>query len=198
VIPLEREKTIVNEESKIEAGEAIDAARDEKLSELDILKQSLEEKKKASEDYYNQLLRLKAEFDNFRRRTEKEKQNHLIWGKEEILLKQVSLLDVMEQAAASVMTAKNIESVQKGLELIKQEFVRMLTSEGITEIECKGKIFDPAVAEAMENVESDLPEGTVTEVMQKGYRLKDRVIRHAKVKVAKGKEGLEAGDTKEK
>ena len=175
----------MNDHKTDDAGETIEAAREDKLSELDILKQSLEEKKQLAEDYYNQLLRLKAEFDNFRRRTEKEKQNHLIWGKEEILLKQVALLDVMEQAESSVVTAANIESIQKGLELIKQEFVKMLSSEGITEINCIEKKFDPAFAEAVENVESDRPEGTVIEVMQKGYMLKDRVIRPAKVKVAK-------------
>lgn len=168
-----------------EAAETLDAARQDKLSELEILKQSVEEKKATADDYYNQLLRLRAEFDNFRKRTEKEKQNHLIWGKEEVLLKQVGLLDVMEQALASINTSNNIESIQKGLELIKQEFVKMLSSEGITEIDCLGKIFDPALAEAIEQVESDRPEGTVLEVMQKGYMLKDRVVRPARVKVAK-------------
>ena len=109
----------------------------------------------------------------------------MIWGKEEILLKQVGLLDVMEQASASIVTTTNIESIQKGLELIKQEFVKMLSSEGITEIDCLGKMFDPVFAEAIEQVESDRHEGTVIEVTQKGYMLKERVIRHAKVKVAK-------------
>jgi len=175
----------VTDQKTEDAGETLEAARQDKLSELDILKQSLEEKKQTADDNYNQLLRLRAEFDNFRRRTEREKQNHLIWGKEEILLKQVALMDVMEQAASSVVTAGNVESVQKGLELIMQEFVKMLTSEGLREIDCLDKQFDPAFAEAIDNVESDRPEGTVIEVIQKGYMLKDRVIRHAKVRVAK-------------
>lgn len=180
----------MNHKDNEETSETAEAAREEKLSELEILKQSVEEKKLAAEDYYNQLLRLRAEFENYRRRTEKEKQNHLIWGKEEILLKQVGLLDVMEQAAASIVTTNNIESIQKGLELIKMEFVKMLSSEGVTEVDCAGKKFDPALAEAVEQVESDLPEGTVTEVVQKGYMLKDRIIRPARVKVAKQKENL--------
>lgn len=175
----------MNNDKENEAGETIDAAREDKISEMEILKQSLEEKKQAAEDYYNQLLRLRAEFDNFRRRTEREKQNHLIWGKEEVLLKQVGLLDVMEQASASINTSNNIESIQKGLELIKQEFIKMLTSEGITEIDCLGKKFDPAMAEAVEQEESDVEEDTIIGVLQKGYMLKDRVIRPARVKVAK-------------
>jgi molecular chaperone GrpE len=173
------------------AGETVNAAREDKLSELEILQQSVEEKKKEAADYYNQLLRLKAEFENFRRRTEKDKQNHLIWGKEEVLLKQVGLLDVMEQASASIITTSNVESIQKGLELIRQEFVKMLSSEGIAEIACLDKMFDPALAEAVEQVESGRPEGTIIEVMQKGYTLKDRVIRPARVKVAKNKEQQE-------
>jgi molecular chaperone GrpE len=172
------------ENSSVES-ETETAAREDKLSELDILKQSLEEKKRAAEDYYNQLLRLKAEFENYRRRTEREKHNHLNWGKEEILLKQVAILDVLEQAAASTQTTTNIESIKQGLELIKQEFVKMLSSEGIVEIDCLNKVFDPSLHEAVEQVESIEPEGTIIEVMQKGYTLKDKLVRPARVKVAK-------------
>ena len=174
----DHEKPVVESETET-------VAREEKLSEQEILKQSLEEKGKAAEDYYNQLLRLKAEFENYRRRTEKEKHNHLAWGKEEILLKQVSLLDVLEQASASTQTTTNIESIKMGLDLIKIEFVKMLSSEGISEIDSIGKSFDPVLQEAVEQVESDEPEGTIIEGMQKGYKLKDRVIRPARVKVAK-------------
>ena len=176
----DQEKSSAESETETET-----AAREDKLSELEILKQSLDEKSKAAEDYYNQLLRLKAEFENFRRRTERDKHNHLAWGKEEILLKQVGILDVLEQAAASTQTTTNIESIKQGLELIKQEFVKMLSSEGIVEIDCLNKPFDPLLHEAVEQVESKEPEGTIIGVMQKGYKMKDRVIRVARVKVAK-------------
>jgi molecular chaperone GrpE len=163
-------------------------AREEKLSELEILQQSLEEKKKQADEYYDQLLRLKADFENFRRRTERDKQAHLQWGKEEILLKQIGLLDVLEHALQSARTSTNIESIQKGLELIRQEFAKMIYSEGIAEIESQGKKFDPSVHDAIEQVESDQPEGTVLETVQKGYQLNGRLIRPAKVKVSKKKE----------
>ena len=168
-----------------------DAARDEKMSELEILQQSLEEKKKQTDEYYDQLLRLKAEFDNYRKRTEREKQNHLAWGKEEILLKQVGLMDVLEQACASARTSNNLESIQKGLDLITLEFSRMLSSEGVVETESAGQKFDPCVHEAVEHVESDQPEGTIVEVLQKGYMMNGRVIRPARVKVAKKTEQKE-------
>ncbi len=163
-------------------------ARDEKLSELDILQQSLEEKKKQAESYYDQLLRLKAEFENYRRRSEKEKQSHLMWGKEEILMKQIGLLDVLQQAAKSAQSCTNIESIRKGLDLITQEFVKMLCSEGVAETNPLGKKFDPSTDEAVERVASDQEEGTVVDVAQKGYTFNGRVIRPAKVKVAKKEE----------
>ncbi|MFH1369310.1 MAG: nucleotide exchange factor GrpE [Elusimicrobiota bacterium] len=165
-----------------------EAARDEKMGELEILKQSLEEKKKLAEEYYNQLLRLKADFENFRKRTEKEKQSHLNWGKEEILLKQIDLLDVLDQAVESIKSSDNIESIKQGLTLMQQEFVKMLSSEGVKEVGVSGGRFDPAVYEAIEKVESDQPEDTVVEVVRKGYSFNTRVIRPAKVKVSKQKE----------
>ncbi|MCX5779173.1 MAG: nucleotide exchange factor GrpE [Elusimicrobia bacterium] len=161
-----------------------DDARDDKVAELDILRQSLEDKKKQSDDYYDQLLRMKAEFDNYRRRTEKERSTHISWGKEEILLKQVSILDILEQALASTKTSMNVESILQGLEMITREFVRMLSSEGITEMECAGKQFDPALHEAFEQVASDQPEGTIVAVLQKGYMMNGRVVRPARVQVA--------------
>lgn len=176
-------------EKKEENTEVIsETARDEKISELEILQQSLEEKKKQVDDYYDQLIRLKAEFENFRRRTEKEKQNHLLWGKEEILMKQIGLLDVLEQAAQSATTTNNIDSIIKGLNLISQEFVKILSSEGVVAIDAAGKKFDPGLHEALDQVESDREEGTILDVLQKGYTMNGRVIRAAKVRVAKKRE----------
>lgn len=164
-----------------------EAARNDKMQELEILQQSLDEKKKLAEDYYNQLLRMKADFENFRKRTDREKQSHLNWGKEEILLKQINLLDVLGQAVETTNNSDNIDSIRKGLALIHQEFVRMLASEGVKEIGAEGEKFDPAAHEAVDNIESALPENTIAEVMQKGYTFNSKVIRPAKVKVSKQK-----------
>lgn len=181
-----------------ENGETVSqAAREEKLSELEILRQSVEEKKKLADDYYDQLLRLKAEFENFRRRTEREKQNHVMWGKEDILLKQVSILDVLEQALQSARTSTNVESIRKGLELITQEFVRMMGSEGITAVDPKGVKFDPQVHEALEYVDSAEPDGTIVAVLQKGYTINGRVMRPARVQVAKNVAPQEPSGTPE-
>lgn len=164
-----------------------DAAREEKLTELEILRQSFEEKKKQAEEYYSQLLRLKADFENFRKRSDKEKQTHLQWGKEEMLLKQINQLDLLDQACRSANATDNIESIRKGLEMIYGEFAKLIASEGVKEIESAGKKFDPELHEAVEKVESEQEEDTVLEVVQKGYTYNTRVIRPAKVKVAKHK-----------
>ncbi len=162
-----------------------DDARDVKLTELEILRQSLEEKKKLADGYYEQLLRLRAEFDNFRRRSDKEKQTHLQWGKEEMLLKQIDLLDVLAQACRSARDSDNVESIRKGVEMIYAEFEKMLKSEGVTEIGAPGEDFDPELHEAVEKVEGPQPDNTILEVVQKGYMYNSRVIRPAKVKVIK-------------
>ena len=175
----------MSEEKKDASKDYCDEAREEKLSELDILKQSLDEKRKKAEEYYDQLLRLKADFENYRKRTERDKHSHMMWGKEEMLLKQLGILDILEQAHKSAMSSTNIEAVQKGLELIIQEFLKMTSSEGVSEIECLGKTFDPALEEAVDYIESNAKEGTVVEVLQKGYTSKQKLLRPAKVRVAK-------------
>ena len=108
-----------------------DDAREEKLSELEILKQSFDEKKRQAQDYYDQLLRLKADFENFRRRSEKEKKDYLDWGKEKILLKQIAMDDVLQQALKSAKTGNNVESIVVGLEMVSKEFEKMLKEEGV-------------------------------------------------------------------
>ncbi|OEG70207.1 hypothetical protein ATZ36_05635, partial [Candidatus Endomicrobiellum trichonymphae] len=118
-------------------------ARDEKICELEILKQSIEEKKKQVQDYYDQLLRLKADFENYRRRSEKEKKDYLEWGKEKILIKQISIDDVLRQALKSAESGNNIESIVLGLEMISKEFSKMMKEEGVEEIECDK--FDPNI-----------------------------------------------------
>ena len=118
-------------EENIEPTTVEEIAREEKLSELDILRQSVEEKQKKADEYYDQLLRLKADFENFRRRTEKEKQDFLNWGREKILIKQISIYDVFEQALQSVKAGKNLDSIMVGLDMIHKEFAKMLKEEGV-------------------------------------------------------------------
>jgi molecular chaperone GrpE len=158
-------------------------ARDEKILELEILKQSVQTQKELEQNYYDQLIRLKADFENYRRRSEKEKKDYLDWGKEKILIKQINIDDVLQQALKSAKSGNNIDSIVVGLDMISKEFSKMLKEEGIEEIFCEK--FDPNVCEALDIVESQEEDGKVLEVYQKGYKMNGKLIRTAKVKVAK-------------
>ncbi|MDR3244200.1 MAG: nucleotide exchange factor GrpE [Elusimicrobiota bacterium] len=183
----EKEKEIENDKEDISLEE--DAKEEEKPSELEILKQSLEDKKKESQDYFDQLLILKADFENFRKRSEKEKRDFLEWGKEKILVKQISMNDVLQQALKSAKSGGKVEDIIIGLDMVNKEFDKMLSDEGIEEL--KIEKFDPNTCEALDYVESDEEDGTILEFYQKGYQMNGRLIRTAKVKVAKKKEEKE-------
>ena len=175
----------MSSENKTVDKDFVETAREEKMSELDILRQSVEEKKKQYDELYDQLMRLKAEFDNYRKRAEKDRHAHMMWGKEDVLIKQMGILDVLEQAYKSAQISDNVESIKQGLGMIIQEFVKMLVSEGLSEIDCLGKPFDPQLHEALEQVDSEEDDGKVLEVVRKGYSVNGKIVRPSKVKVAK-------------
>ena len=157
-----------------------------KVSELEILRQSVEEAKLKAGDYYDQLLRLKAEFDNYRKRMEREKTDARRWGKEEIVLRLVSLMDVMEQAELAAHRAPDIKAVIFGLDMLYGEFKRLLKEEGLEEVSAvAGQPYDHNVQEAVETVESDGAEGKILSVLQKGYRFQGTLFRPARVKISK-------------
>ncbi|MDI6757610.1 MAG: nucleotide exchange factor GrpE [Endomicrobiia bacterium] len=139
----------------------------------------------APSDYYEQMLRLRAEFDNYRKRVEREKSAQRAWAKEEILVKQISLLDIMTQALSAAKSTRNVEGVIVGLEMIIKEFEKMLSEEGVSAV-ADGGVFDPTIHEAVEAVEDDSsPDGEIKEVVQKGYLMGERLIRPARVKIVK-------------
>lgn len=162
-----------DEEAELEAG-ADDSAR---IKEL--------------EDRY---VRLFAEYDNFRKRTAKEKEDLYSSAVVEVTKQWLSVLDNIDRAldAAKVAAAEDGEvdgtedKMLQGLELIKKQAQDVLAKINVTEIECeRGTAFDPNLHEAVMHTEDDsLGENEVAQVFQKGYILKDRVVRHAVVQVA--------------
>ena len=155
-------------------------------TELETVRQSLEEANRKAEDYYDQLLRLKAEFDNYRKRMEREKSDARRWGKEEIVLRLVSLMDVMEQAELAAHRAPDIKAVIFGLDMLYGEFKRLLKEEGLEEVPAlEGEPYDHNLQEAVETVESDGAEGRILNVLQKGYRFQGALFRPARVKISK-------------
>ncbi len=165
-----------------------DIARDEKLSELDILKQSLQEKQKQADEYKADYLRSVAEYQTLRNRIEKEKGEYINYGKSKILERQIGIYDVFEQAMVSVRAGQDLKSIKVGLEMIYSEFSKMLKEEGVEKIDCLNKKFDHNVCEALDQVETDeAEEGTVLAVYQNGYKLNGKLMRPARVKVSKKK-----------
>jgi molecular chaperone GrpE len=163
-----------------------EVAAEVKTSELDILRQSLEEEKRKAADHFDQLLRLKAEFENYRKRMEREKENARRWGKEEMIVRMVSLMDVMEQAESAAHKSPDVKSMVLGLDMLYGEFKRLLKDEGLEEIlSVVGDPYDHNAQEAVETIESEQDEGRILAVLQKGYRFQGMLFRPARVKISK-------------
>jgi len=167
----------------------IDFRLENKLSELEILRQSFEEKKKLAESYYDQLLRLKAEFDNYRKRMEKEKEELIEFGKEELLVKILAILDSFELALSSAKDEKNEEKlIKEGLELIYKQFKQVLEKEGLRKLDVQGRKFDPNLHHAVECQESDRHEDNeILKEICPGYLFHEKVVRPAMVVIARAK-----------
>ena len=131
----------------------------------------------------DRILRLQADFENFRRRTAKEKEELAAVITQNILGDLLPLLDNFERAMAVEQT--DGEAFQKGVEMIFTQLREVLDKHGLQRIEAEGQTFDPNFHQAVMRVEdSDAPDGTITQVLQKGYQAKGRVIRPAMVQVA--------------
>jgi len=167
----------------------VSAEENEITAELAQLKQAEQEAQKKSADYYDQLLRLRAEFDNYRKRVEKEKVEARQWGKQDVIMPLLSLVDVFEQAMAQAENAKDVKQVAVGLEFLHKNFSSFLKNEGLTPIDLVGKAFDPHLAEAVEQVEVEEDQvGQVLGEIQRGYSLNGRIIRPARVRVGVAKQ----------
>jgi molecular chaperone GrpE len=145
-----------------------------------------EEAAKAAE-YWDRILRLQADFENTRKRLEREKQDFVKFANEGILTDLLNVLDDLERSLdVADAGQKDVNVFLKGVEMVLAHLYDLLKDYGIKPIEAAGKIFDPNYHEALMQVENkDLPEHTIVEELQKGYLLNDRVLRTAKVKVSK-------------
>jgi molecular chaperone GrpE len=166
---------------------------EQKLSELEILRQALEETKNQSAQYFDQLLRLKAEFDNYRRRADREKTDARAWGKQEVLVQLISLVDVFEQALNQAHKAQDLKQVVRGVDMLYKSFSQFLKAESLEPIETEGLPFNPDEMEAIEQVEVENKRqvGYVVEELQKGYRFQGRILRPSRVRVGVAKKTAE-------
>ncbi len=129
-------------------------------------------------------LRLQAEFDNYRKRTLREKMELVETGGREVLLAMLPVRDDVQRALTAMEKSADAEAVRRGVELIAQKFTEALRQRGVTEIEVVDKEFDEEVAEAVARFAAgEEKKGKVIDVVQTGYRLGERVLRFAKVVV---------------
>ncbi|MCB4756003.1 MAG: nucleotide exchange factor GrpE [Elusimicrobia bacterium] len=158
---------------------------EQKLSELEILRQSLDEAKLKEKQMYDQLLRLGAEFENFRKRSEARIADARNAGREDVLIQVVGLFDALLHAEASCEKAKEVGPLKKGLHLLRQQFEKFLKDQGVVPIDTKGEKMNPHVHEAVAQVvNGEVEEGTILEEVQRGYKIFDRVLRPSRVSVA--------------
>lgn len=153
--------------------------------------QQLEELKQRAakaEENWERLVRTTADFDNFKKRAAREKQEAIKYANESLLEKLIPSLDAMEMALAAAKkdTSGSMQSLQAGLTMVHQQLKSTLAEVGLEEVDAAGKAFDPNLHEAVAQREtSEAPEGQVIEQMRKGYKLRDRLLRPATVVVAK-------------
>ncbi|QWQ38588.1 nucleotide exchange factor GrpE [Gemella sp. zg-570] len=151
----------------------------EQILEAKVLK--LEEEVKSSEDKY---LRLYAEFENFKKRKNQEIETNNKYKSQKLISEILPSLDNLERALASTQETEANSGLLKGVQMVYEGLQKALSSEGVELIEATGKEFDPNFHQAvMQDSDSQKEEGIVLETFQKGYKLKDRVIRPAMVKV---------------
>lgn len=134
--------------------------------------------------WQDKFLRLQAEFDNFRKRTLREKMELVETGGRDVLLEMLPVRDDVERAVAAMEKSDDIEALRTGVTLISQKFTEALRRRGVVEIECKGKEFDADLCEAVAKFPAGEEQaGKVIDVVQTGYKLGERVLRFAKVVV---------------
>ena len=138
----------------------------------------------------DQLLRTLADFDNFRKRSRRELIDGELRAKEDLLKDLLPVFDNLERAAEHAASAADVEALADGIKLVMKQFLDTLSKLGIEQIQAAGQTFDPAVHEAIQQLETaDAPPGTVANQVQAGYKMGDRLVRPAMVVVAKSPSG---------
>ena len=168
-----------------EASDEAAAPTEAGASELQEQLAGVEAEKAALSD---RLIRLQADFENHRKRALREHQDSLRYGHENLVKDLLGTVDNLERAIdhASQSDGGDLQAMLQGVELVQRELLATLDQHAVKEIEAAGGMFDPNVHEAMAQVEDpERPTGTIVEVLQKGYQLRDRLLRPARVVVAK-------------
>lgn len=185
----------IADDKDIEVGNTVCDSKDNK-SKLSKRADKMSEKRKSKGDNTSELgaevaewkdkyMRLNAEFDNYRKRTLKEKMDLVSYGGEDAIKSMLTIADDFDRALVAIEKSNELEAVKEGVRLIAHKLNDTLKSKGVSEIESMGMELDTDVHEAIAkfHVEEEELKGKVIDVIQKGYKLKDKIIRYAKVVV---------------
>lgn len=143
----------------------------------------------AEPELREQMLRLKAEFDNAKKRLERDKQDSIRFANERLLADMLHIVDTFDRAMASLSEGHDPDKVRKGLEIANEELHKILERYGVQPVQSVGRPFDPNLHEAVAEVEDAAHKsGTVVDEVQRGYVLNGRLIRPSRVRIAKAKE----------
>ena len=179
-VKLDEEKTAdenaeTENEEKLKNSESVEEAKKEEVDPLQEKYDTLN----------NQYIRLAADFDNYRKRQEQEKEALLKYGAESTLKKMIEVLDNFERGLKAIETVEDCEKVKECYNLAYKNFTDVLTKAGLEPIKAEGETFDPNFHEAvMQTPSTEHPEHTIIAELQKGYKLGDKVLRPTLVNVA--------------
>ena len=172
------------------AGEAAESQEESLLSEEEESgeKDTAEEGEEAGDDYRDKYYYLAAEMENMRKRFERERENFVKYGNEKILTGLIEVVDNLDRTLDSLSESKDekVQNIVVGIEMVRKQFLGVLKQNGLEAVETEGKTFDPNFHEAIGQQESeDKKEDEIINVYQKGYVLGGRLLRAAKVVIAK-------------
>lgn len=191
---MKKEKETKVEETQNEAQEMKNEAQDAKMETSEVETPETEETEKAEEpnewekkykDLNDSHLRLMADFDNYRKRTIKEKADLIKNAGERVICDFLPIVDNFERALESMKTAEDVEAVRQGVELIYNQVMSMMKANGVAVIETENAPFDTEYHEAITTIPAPTPElkDKIVDCTTKGYTMNEKVIRHAKVVV---------------
>ena len=184
----EIQEDAINENNEAESAEAVsetDAFTEEEGNEASGTGDDLKRLQGLADEFQGRALRVQADFDNFRRRTLKEKEELAQYATSKLVTELLPVMDNFERALATAPANPEFEAFSKGVNMIFRQLEGVLKNEGLSAMESVGQPFNPEYHQAIMQVESEEhEEGIVTEEVQKGYLLKDKVLRPAMVKVS--------------
>lgn len=179
------EEILDNVPEAAEEDETAEDIENAEMSEIDSLAKELGETKEKLEKEKKEYLFLMAEFDNFRKRSLKEKSEILRNGAESAMRGLLPIIDDFERGLEAASKSNDAESVRQGMDLIYQKFIKYLEQNGVKAMDSTGADFNPDLHDAIAMVPTDDPasKGKVIDTPSKGYMINDKVLRHAKVAV---------------